>query len=140
MSRTADGRLSLSFTQPGEGEATHAASAPDKTATNGTGATAVGPPARELDLTKAIADASARARRRQDAASFLETVGFKDASVIYDAHGSRSVWHVPEFDIRVEHKQKRSVVSGKGMVASADRPVDVHPAGRGIREVADRSP
>jgi hypothetical protein len=29
---------------------------------------------------------------------------------------------VPEFDIRVEHKQKRSVVSGMGMVASATGP------------------
>lgn len=122
VSRTADGRLSLSFTQPSGGDAGHDASAPDKAATSGTGATGAQPPARGLDLAKAIADASARARRRQDAASFLETVGFKDASVIYDAHGSRSIWQVPEFDVRVEHKQKRSVVSGMGTVASATGP------------------
>lgn len=122
VSRAADGRLSLSFTQPGEGDATHAAAASDKAATSTTGAGAAESPARGFDLAKAIADASARARRRQDAASFLETVGFKDASVIYDAHGSRSVWQVPEFDIRVEHKQKRSVVSGMGTVASATGP------------------
>ncbi|MFM9847264.1 MAG: AsmA-like C-terminal region-containing protein [Hyphomicrobiaceae bacterium] len=121
VSRTHDGRLSLSFTQPGEGSAAQTASS-DRALANNTRATASEPASRGVDLVKAIADASARARRRQDAASFLETVGFRDASVIYDAHGYRSVWKVPEFDVRVEHKQKRSIVSGMGMVASATGP------------------
>jgi hypothetical protein len=120
VSRTADGRLSLSFTQPTESGGAPAASGTNNAMTGGDAGAAS--PSRGLDLAKAIADASARARRRQDAASFLETVGFKDASVIYDAHGARSVWQVPEFDVRVEHKQKRSVVSGMGMVASATGP------------------
>jgi hypothetical protein len=120
VSRTADGRLSLSFTQPTESGGAPVASGTNNAVTGGDAGAA--PPSRGLDLAKAIADASARARRRQDAASFLETVGFKDASVIYDAHGARSVWQVPEFDVRVEHKQKRSVVSGMGMVASATGP------------------
>jgi hypothetical protein len=124
VSRTEDGRLSLSFTPPAEAGA-HAAPGSDQAQIShrdNAAAVAPGTSSRSLDLAAALADASARARRQQYAASFLEAVGFKDASVIYDAYGYRSVWQVPEFDIRVEHKQKRSIVSGLGTVASTAGP------------------
>lgn len=123
VSRTDDGRLSLSFAQGAGVSAAHAVSGSDRAvASSGTTAAVGEPSSRSLDIAATLAKASARARRRQDVSSFLETVGFKDASVIYDAHGSRSVWQMPEFDIRVEHKQKRSIISGMGTVASPTGP------------------
>ena len=126
VSRTEDGRLSLSFTQPAEAGVAHPAAGSDRGTTpphrDESAAATAEPSSRGLDLAAALADASARARRQQYAASFLEAVGFKDASVIYDAYGYRSVWQVPEFDLMVEHKQKRSIVSGLGTVASPAGP------------------
>lgn len=124
LTRDADGQLSVSFGRvarseesavgPG-GQASSTSTAEPAENAASTPAT----PFRRLDLARTIAEASARARRRADAASFLAAVGFRDAAVIYDAAGRRSVWRVPEFDIRLKHEQRRSVISGTGRVTAA---------------------
>lgn len=121
IARDASGQLSLSFGRAA-GEPSDAASE----AVSGTGAdhqklsgSSPATPFRRLDLARTITEASARARRRVDAAAYLRSVGFKDAAVIYDADGRRSVWHVPEFDLRLKHQERRSVITGSGRVAGA---------------------
>ena len=124
IARDADGQLSVSFARTAKGE--EASAAPGSQAHSpATGrvdnaASSAATPFRRLDLARTIAEASARARRRVDAASFLGAVGFKDAALIYDADGRRSIWHLSEFDVRLKHEEKRSIISASGTVAAAD--------------------
>lgn len=124
IARDANGELSLSFARANnvEGEAAAPHAQADKPASGRVDnvASREATPFRRLDLARTITEASARARRRVDAASFLGAVGFKDATLIYDAEGRRSIWHVPEFDVRLKHEEKRSIISASGTVAVGD--------------------
>jgi len=124
IARDADGQLSVSFARAAKAED---ASAVPQSRTDGASgvraenvASSPATPFRRLDLARTVSEASARARRRVDAASFLGSVGFKDAVLIYDADGRRSSWRVPEFDIRLKHEQSRSIISGSGAVAAGE--------------------
>jgi hypothetical protein len=118
VSRAEDGRLSLSFGPP---DPVHA-EAKTASADRPIGGGAPGPVTRRIDLARTFAVASARARRREDASSFLESIGLKNASMLLDASGRRVEWRIPEFDLRLIHGQKRSIISGSGTVASAAGP------------------
>jgi hypothetical protein len=124
VSRNEDGRLSLSFTP--EGSATRPAPAAGKVSSapskEPSASSSNDQSVRRIDLARMFAEAAGRARRQEGAASFLQEIGFKDAYVVYDSHSQRSTWQVPEFHIRVDHKQKRSVISGEGAVATPAGP------------------
>ncbi len=75
-----------------------------------------------IDIARLIAEAGQRARRGSDAASFLREVGVRNATVILDRGGRQSVWTVIEGDVDLEHKKKRSIVTGTMSLASAAGP------------------
>ncbi len=127
MAQDEEGNLALSFT-PTEGQG---ATAPAQSGTREAAARTTQPDkprlspepsVRRFALARTLAETSARARRQVDAASFLEAVGLKDAEVILDAAGQRAVWRVLEFDVNLEHKQKRSIIVGAGKIAAAGGP------------------
>lgn len=71
-----------------------------------------------LNFAKMLSQASARARKRLDATSYLTEIGFENATVVLDYAGRRSSWRIEEFGIDFNHRKKRSVISGRARVAS----------------------
>ena len=72
-----------------------------------------------IDLARAIAQIAARGRRRQDATSFLDRIGFRNATVVIDHLGSRTAWRVPSANFGLAHYDVHSVLSGDIAVASS---------------------
>ena len=72
-----------------------------------------------LDVARVLAEAMAHLRRGNEAASHLKAIGVRDAIVEVETRDRRSVWNVPEMNIDLDHRQKRSVVSGQGHVSVA---------------------
>jgi hypothetical protein len=77
---------------------------------------------RQLGLARVIAEASARARQRMDATSFLRQIGLRDATLIVDHAGEQKVWRVPQADVALSHKKLRSLIEGSVTVDSGGRP------------------
>lgn len=75
-----------------------------------------------IDLAKALADASARARRRKDASSYLKALGLRDTTIIFSRGGVRSLWRVPDFDIGFHHAQAHSIIHSKAVIESDQGP------------------
>lgn len=75
-----------------------------------------------IDIARLIAEAGQRARRGADAASFLRAIGVRNATVILDRSGRQSIWTVLEADVDLEHRKKRSTVTGTASIASAGGP------------------
>lgn len=71
-----------------------------------------------LDLVKMLSDASARARRREDASAYLREVGLRNATVIIDNGTRKSIWRVPEFDLDLDHRRSRSSIAGRAKIES----------------------
>ena len=57
-----------------------------------------------IDLVKALSEASGRARRREHAGAYLREVGLKSATVIVDGHNRKSIWHLQELAIDLDHE------------------------------------
>jgi hypothetical protein len=116
--------LSMSFAK---GHATDAGTAPagpdQKTVTPPAAATddAVAP-LQQIDLGRLIAQAGQRARRGADAASFLREIGVRNATIILDRSGRQTVWTVIEGNVDLEHKKRRSIVTGSMSLASSEGP------------------
>jgi hypothetical protein len=133
-----DGRLALSFAHPAEEAAlgsgeTHGSAPPPAELSHAQGyaAGAAARPAsaagksvglRRIDVARALADATARARQRIDAASYLREVGVRNATVMFDHAGRRTQWRVVEMSVDMEHRAERSIVSGSATVASPKGP------------------
>lgn len=77
---------------------------------------------RRLDLAKALADASAHARRRTDATSYLKELGLRDTTIIFSRGGLRSLWRVPDFDIGFHHGREHSIIRSTAIIQSARGP------------------
>jgi hypothetical protein len=77
---------------------------------------------RSIDLVKALADASRRARRGADATADLRFVGLKQAVVVVYNGKRKSVWNVPEAQLDLDHKGARSQIAGQATVASLTGP------------------
>lgn len=75
-----------------------------------------------LDVARVLAEASARARRREDAASYLKEIGIRTAHVLFEHGGQRSEWLVPSFSVDLDHRKKRSVVAGAATISSPKGP------------------
>jgi hypothetical protein len=84
------------------------------------------PPARQpADLARAVAEAVAHLRQGRKAASRLRTFGLRDAALEIDDHGRRTVWHVGEMEIAVDHHRRHSVIKGTGRIAAGGMPFGV---------------
>lgn len=80
---------------------------------------------RRVDLARLLASNSARARRGEDATSYLREFGVRDATVILDYDGKKTRWRVENASVDLEHMKRRSVVSGAARIASARGPWSV---------------
>ncbi|HRD74991.1 MAG TPA: AsmA-like C-terminal region-containing protein [Hyphomicrobiaceae bacterium] len=63
-----------------------------------------------------------RGARRQSSGGGLEQVGVRNASVILDNNGIRSVWRILGAELSLQHHQKRSVLVGEMRMASDRSP------------------
>lgn len=75
-----------------------------------------------IDLLRVFSETSRHARETRDTAGHLSALGLRDATLILDYEGERSIWHVPAFEVDVNHAQKQSVISGSGRVLSPRGP------------------
>ncbi len=130
LAYTAENGLTFSFARPAEpgpsatpGEASGPAPAPEAEKAPGS-PTVPGLPValRQLDLARVIAEASARARQRSDAASFLREIGMRNATVIFEHGAGQAIWRVPRLDLALSHKKLRSVIEGAVTIASGRGP------------------
>ena len=82
------------------------------------------PPAlQRIDIARTLAESSARARRGSGATSYLHEFGLRNAAVIVQqATGGYTGWRIPELVVDVEHKEKRSIISGKATIVSGRAP------------------
>lgn len=115
-----DGTVSLRF--QGAGDASETGPAAAQNAPAGTSDQPDTGAESRIDVIKTLTDGSARARRREDASAFLRQFGLKDATVIVDHAGRKSIWRVPELRLDLDHKTARSSISGHATVASLAGP------------------
>jgi len=76
----------------------------------------------QLNLAKMLSDSSYRARQRLDATSYLTEFGLSNATVVVDYEGQRSSWRIDEASVDFNHRKKRSLISGRALVASKQGP------------------
>jgi hypothetical protein len=79
-----------------------------------------------IDLVKALSEASARARRHEHAGAYLREVGLKSATVIVDGHNRKSIWHLQELAIDLDHENSRSSIAGRAKIQSLSGPWEVN--------------
>jgi AsmA-like C-terminal region len=75
-----------------------------------------------IDLARALAEMSRRARRGRDATSSLREVGLRDATVVVRYGGNSGEWKVSEAGVDLQHMKRGSVVSGRARVFSERGP------------------
>lgn len=75
-----------------------------------------------VNLAKMLSDASRRARQRLDAASYLTEFGISNATVVVEYAGSESSWRIDEASIDLNHRRRRSIISGHASIASERGP------------------
>jgi len=73
-----------------------------------------------IDIVKVLAEASARARRRDTAGAYLREVGLRSATVVIDNGRSKTIWHVPELDVDLNHRRTRSSIAGRAKIETPD--------------------
>lgn len=79
-----------------------------------------------IDLVKVLAEASARARRREHAGAYLREIGLRGATVIIDNGTRKSIWRVPEFDLDLDHRRSRSSIAGRAKIESLAGPWELN--------------
>lgn len=78
-----------------------------------------------VDLARVVAEAVAHLRQGRKVASHLRTFGLRDAMLEIDDHGRRTLWHVGEMEIELDHHRRRSVVKGTGRISAGGMPFGV---------------
>ncbi len=120
------GKLSLKPPGPDDGKPGTVASPGPAPAVVGSPASAAperpAADAQKLEVTRLIAHAMTRMRRDGQTGSRLSDFGLKNATIVIDDAGRQTVWRLPEFEIDLDLKQKRSIVLGRAVVASAGEP------------------
>lgn len=78
------------------------------------------PPAalKRINVARALADYTARARRGVDATSALKQISLRNATVALDYKGHLTEWRVPELLLDLDHKKRRSIISGTAKIES----------------------
>ncbi|MDX2155474.1 MAG: AsmA-like C-terminal region-containing protein [Hyphomicrobiaceae bacterium] len=90
--------------------------------TAGTAAPAPATAGLPLPPVRRLAEALARLRRGDEVASGIRKVGLRNASLIIESHGRRALWTVPTLEMNLDHRSKRSVITGDGVIASGGEP------------------
>jgi hypothetical protein len=75
-----------------------------------------------IDAARRVAEIAAQMRRRSGAASFLETLGLKDASLVMSDDGQQTVVQIPSLELTMRHMSRRSIVEGGGTIAAGGAP------------------
>ncbi|MFN3746016.1 MAG: AsmA-like C-terminal region-containing protein [Hyphomicrobiaceae bacterium] len=75
-----------------------------------------------IDVARRVAEITGEIRRRKGAASFLETFGLKEASLIVSDDRQQAVLRLPSLELSLRHKSQRSVIAGAGTMAGAGAP------------------
>ncbi len=75
-----------------------------------------------IDLARVLSQATARARRGEGASSYLREVGLRDAIVSFNYEGRQSLWQVPLASIDLDHRSRRSIISGSARILSRRGP------------------
>lgn len=127
LSYNDDGTLALRFQRPSESiaadAAERAAQTPAPSPVQPTQpATAE---ARSIDLIKAIAEGSSRARKRETATGYLRLIGARDAVVVVGHGQRRTVLNVPDLQFDLDHRRARSLMSGTATIASLTGPLTI---------------
>lgn len=78
-----------------------------------------------IDLVKVLAEASARARRQENASAYLREIGLRSTTVVIDNGQRKTVWHVPELDVDLDHRRSRSSIAGRAKIESQDGPWEI---------------
>ena len=71
-----------------------------------------------IDLAQTVTSLAQRARSQGNATSFLDRIGFRNATMIVDHDGVRRALRVPTANFNLAHSDLRSVLSGNIAVAS----------------------
>ena len=109
--------FSLSFPESSPLEANNAKN--DSIGGIAPGQLAASPRTNEVSLTHSVSEALDIARRQRTASSYLTRFGLRNALVAFEREGHQSYWRVPYFEINMEHKKKRSTISGSGRIVSS---------------------
>ena len=108
--------LSVSFSAPGSASQPPAAemqSGPSsETSSMGVGML------KEFDFASILHNVTSDVRARNSPTSFLRELGVRDATLHVDNRGHRSRWQLPEVAIDLDHREHRSIISGRARVAS----------------------
>lgn len=75
-----------------------------------------------IDLVKVLAEASARARRLEHASAYLREIGLRAATVVIDNGRHKTIWHVPQLDVDLDHRRTRSSIAGRVKIESQEGP------------------
>ena len=75
-----------------------------------------------IDAARRVAEVAAQMRRRHGAASFLETLGLKDASLVMSDDGQQTVVQIPSLELSMRHMSWRSILDGRGTIATGGVP------------------
>lgn len=78
-----------------------------------------------IELARMLAEAVKHLRRGGESASHLRAFGLRNASLVVADAQARVVWTIPELEIAVDHRSKRSVVTGQGRVTASGEPFSV---------------
>jgi AsmA-like protein len=78
-----------------------------------------------IDLVKVLTEASARARRQEHASAYLREIGLRSATVVLDNGRRKTIWHVPELDVDLDHRRSRSSIAGRAKIESHDGPWEI---------------
>jgi AsmA-like C-terminal region len=74
-----------------------------------------------IDLAGLLSSSVNYSPQEQGAASTLRELGLRNATLVLDAEGRRSLWQVPRLLVDVEHRGDGRVISGSTRVSSAGR-------------------
>ena len=112
-------RLFLSYA-PGSGLALSfsAATEAGRTPPTPEAAAAESSPLKQLDTAAFLQRLAGGASRGSTATTYLRELGLRDATVVVDHDGAKSLWQVPEVAIDLEQSESRTVISGSASVAS----------------------
>lgn len=113
------GDVSLSFSASDAGTPSDSGAAQQAPAGNGPGRERG---VKRLDIAQVLTEASSRARQQLDATSFLREIGLRNAKIVVETRGEKTVWQVPEASVDLEHTRRSSTIAGVATVASSHGP------------------
>lgn len=132
---SADAGLMLSLARPNEAGPDGATPSHRPAQGGAAAAPGQGEGEQSVDLLRMLASATRLTRKRESATSTLESFGLRRATVILDIDGNQSTLQILSGELDLQHKHKRSLISGRVRIAAGASPLTV----AFQTEAADRS-